>query len=394
MRDNPKTGIHGYAEISTFEENFTTRGLGGFKLHYSLSAMVRRVNDREFKAYKMWTPERQSELMQELNYKFFSYLHSIGGSFAFCWTSIMRLGDDDFSLCPTAMLFERKVIDGIPKLSMDVCGSSIKEFRTQEYVRYGCKPEIQLIKNVNLWDEEQIERNYNMLTPEQIEGVAKDEHYHTFIAQTVIVAMKRRLELLRAINKIQSEQHHENGGIIIDAVQDEKKVIIQWQFKDEYKSGYSLKGFRRTDSFYENEWDEKCNGAFVIDSHHNGEHLEQLEEGRSYFYTFFLERWKDGQKSHPIRFSFRIPTKAETEKVEHMFTEIARIRAPQDPENEEVAMMLKEISDDIRKHEALLDYKKKQTKIIKEKGLSPEDEADDLERLSAMLEYARIKYLK
>ena len=393
---------YGYHKMFAFERTFTTKTPGHFSVQYRLKGSITRVNDGEFKRARMLDVAEREKLIEDYNKEVFLRFVEEGGFFFRCrWLKFELWGTP---MTQTNILLNRVVNKDGERITERVPNVYVlKALQQIEFVKNGCQVNLGWM-DIEIWDSRIIEENFKMLTPEIIEKLERDPEYNLYEEAMVIGAMQRRLELTQKLLQEESDQVYETGMVWIKTARSGKAVKLEWKIKLQNPSGYDLMGFRKEDGFDLDKWSESSNGALVVHSPKDGSIVEDLDEGRTYFYTFFLKSWgADKEKSNPLRFQIRIPRAVQFEEIERQLSKIeARIKKvaaleaaeiPLSPKQEKLNKALEELGLFVELDEAIESVEEKLRKKIEEKNYPREEKEEKLDRLKGFVESIREKHL-
>jgi hypothetical protein len=262
----------------------------------------------------------------------------------------------------------------------------------------------------NLFSEELIERNYSMLTGEQKEQVEADERYQGFDEALVVAALKRRLDFLRSHFK----QAYESDYVTITTEYAGRTLKVKWEFKPGAPRGCELLGFRKTGGFYPDRYVVSEQGELRIQGFSNGEALEKVNEGESYFYTFLLGTYEKGHLVYfpAPRCQITIATEEENRKLEATIRRLeekeaelkARLRAeimaepkiieekPIDPAQEKISEVKTRLEGVFRFHEAMDNMEKAGIAGVRGMGLSKREQEEKIEFIRDIIRRQREEY--
>lgn len=400
--DHYKDIRYGYHKVFAFEQTFTTKTPGQFSVQYRLKGSITRVNDEEFKRARMLDVAAQKKLVEDYNNEVFLRFVEEGGFFFRCrWLKFELWGTP---LTQTNIVLNRVVNKGGERITERVPNVYfLKALQQIEFVKNGCQVNLGWM-DIEIWDNRIIEENFKMMTPEIVEKLERDPEYNLYEEAMVVGAMQRRLELTQKLLQEESDQVHETDMVWIKTARTGKSVKIEWRIKLQNPSGYDLMGFRKEDGFALDEWSESSNGSLVIHSPKDGSIVEDLNEGRTYFYTFFLKAWGVNKgKTDPLRFQIRIPRAVQFEEIERQLSKIeARIKKvvaleaaeiPLSPKQEKLNKALEELGLFVELDEAIESVEEKLRKKIEEKHYPPEEKTEKLDRLKGLVESIRDRHL-
>ena len=164
-------------------------------------------------------------------------------------------------------------------------------------------------------------------------------------------------------------------------------------------AGYELLGFRSTDGFYPDQFDEFRNGKQVIHSTQSqGEVIESLREGEANFYTLFLrsqhEQEEDGsyKKCNSLRFQVTVGGEEEMEAIEAAIERSEMRKPPVDRGRENMSQALDELGLVMEFDEAIDEMEKTLIKRIRSKKLPKEEEEEKIEFVRDAARLQRDKY--
>ena len=197
---------------------------------------------------------------------------------------------------------------------------TVERINLYPFSRYGCKLKLVMIQN-ELEVDSLIKENFNMLSQDKINIAEMDKDHQAALENAIVVFLNKKINLLREhTNKYSGKQ------ISIETLGSGTVFKISWSVKDEYTS---LLGFRKEEDFCPKWDDETNNGKRIVDSRSKeGSIIDNLEEGKEYFYTFFL-KWRDKKGNtysfDPVRFKILSPTSYQVKSIEEQINRIEEL---------------------------------------------------------------------
>lgn len=183
--------------------------------------------------------------------------------------------------------------------------------------KYGCVVKCLRIEYGVL--PEDIQRNYKMLSAEQIVRAQQNEHYTDALEAAAAAAMYECDKIHQQIEKAKRIDHKEAGNFAVWTQGIDWEQEICWKKSGAYAtSEWETLGFREDDHMSADPWSEATNGTRVLVAHSykNEDKIQQhLQEGKTYHYTFFLKNTSTKTKHSWIRLQVSIPSAAERAKL-------------------------------------------------------------------------------
>jgi len=211
------------------------------------------------------------------------------------------------------------------------------------------------------------------------------------------------------------ELERETADIKIKTVAFGRKTVeIRWFFKKSFEvSKMKLFGFRAEDAFSLNEFSKTENGTLIVNEARNGRHLEHLEIGKTYFYTFILTATRLQKTGSPLENVFleaiheatkdndNFPLPYEEKNIDSIrFT----LRTPKEGEiqddsdkekssrqAEEIERILKGLTTKREKKSRIFDYEANERENIKSRKYPSDRERYELDELEKACEEARFE---
>jgi hypothetical protein len=265
-------------------------------------------------------------------------------------------------------------------------GETVKALNKEPFQKYGCEVELMGLA-AEAESPQIVERNYRMLTPENIAELERNEKVLRLEEKMIAFLMMSTQEVRKQLIDAQTGQSHEGTEFRVVTRRAEEMVSIAWEFKKKGNpQALNVRGYRITGGFHHDALSETSNGVCVIDSRANGSTVESLEPGETYYYTMFLRSGR-GELSDPIRFSIRIPTAAQICRMND------RGQPKSNKRDAEIERMIATLETEKQKRDALRAYEQKSKAEIKSMNLPPDQEREELEALEAAVEQARATFL-
>lgn len=311
---------------------------------------------------------------------------------------------------PVVLLCQPSSKDGVLRLKALENGRALVEASKKvELVTHGWivrwRVELEEVE-WGVWDQELMERNYSMLElqPKVLEKVTGDVLYQEYEEMVAVAALKRRLEIQKALQLGQTEQEH--GGdanwFTLKTTGVAGKLRISWKVKggwsDTQLSGYRIQGTRFPEPIKDAKGKPtpRLSGEEVVVDARENNHVDlHVGEGVECAFSFVLVKGTEGLLSSPtvdrINFRVRMPTAEETMALEALLFEMKQLRKAQakpDPVQENVERVLKKVRAKVKTSTALLAEKEKSKR---ETQASPEfqalSKAEQVDVLSRIDEY-------
>jgi hypothetical protein len=399
---NPK-----YFTAFTIERSFTAKTLLDFKVQYGLNLLVQRVDDEEFKRHRMLDDYSRQQLAEEFNEEvFLGFMNDESCFFSIATpsaiepkeiyeafrTPIYQLVEDDETFArefakTTFLKDGGRFVREFAKTSFQVGVGKIP------FTKNGCKITSGYLE-VDHFPDELIEENYAMLTNEQKAAILADKDFGILDETLAVAALKRRLEFFGGSSK----QRHENNDLFVETERAGRGLRIRWRFKKS-DIGYELLGYRKTDGFCADPWDEKNNGSLVIHADGSGEVIEFLNIGEANFYTLVMQlrsrQENSVEKSSSLRFQVTVAPEKETEAIEAALRRAeqrAMVVDPVDPARENMSQALKELGLVMEFDEAIDEMEKSLIERIRAKNLPKDEEEEKIEFVRDAARLQRDKY--
>lgn len=251
----------------------------------------------------------------------------------------------------------------------------------------GC--EIRLLDfSIPALPDELIERNYQVLSEEQKEEITKSAEFGVAAEMLAVSLLKERLNLLRG-----GSQNYTAGTFTLETEKVGRSFKIKWKLTTGASSHFLL-GFRNNGGFSKDQWSEDANGVRVIDASADGEVVEVLQDGVSYFYTFFLKPFHESEhvlRNSLLRFQITIESRAEMEAIEATLKKIEEKQKPE-PEKENLSKALKEIGSYVEMDHALDALGESFAEGIRKSDRPEAEKQKKIERLEDFVRIVRSKY--
>ena len=251
----------------------------------------------------------------------------------------------------------------------------------------GC--EIKLLDfSIPALPDELIERNYRVLSDEQKEEIMESAEFGVAAEMLAVSLLRERLNLLRG-----GSQKYTAGTFTLETEKVGRSFKIKWKLATG-AYGHFLLGFRNNGGFSKDQWSEDQNGARVIDASSDGEVVEVLQDGVSYFYTFFLKPFQETEhvrRNSPLRFQITIESRAEIEAIEATLKKFEEKQKPE-LEKENLSKALKEIGSYVEMDHALDALGESFAEGIRKSDRPEEEKQKKIERLEDFVRIVRSKY--
>jgi hypothetical protein len=365
-----------YWKRKLHEQTFEARTLANFRVIYKLRLEFERVDNGEFNVNRMLSQSSLGLLgLQYKNEVFLRFLEQNFCSFRLAWSHEVLRGRRYHVMhsSPTKLFKINEEIYCRDLHHHEISGPLGK----CPFIKNGCAVRFREF-TASIFPDDLIKENYAMLSKEDKEEIENSEPYQAFEEMLTVAALKRRLDFLVD----QKKQSHESGTISIETEAAGRGLKIKWRFKEDAPAGYDLLGMRKTDGFFENQWDIERNGTLVIQSSKSGETTEFLDEGKTYFYTFILRPWKEDQKNktHAIaRFQVTMESAKETEGLRKVLERMEVRKPVADPARENMSQALKKLGLVMEFDEAIDEMEKSLIARIRAKKLPKDEEEEKIE---------------
>lgn len=200
-------------------------------------------------------------------------------------------------------------------------------------------------------------------------------------------------------------QIYDSEFVSIKTERSGQNLKISWNLSPDLPLDYTLIGFRKTGSFSMNQCDLANNGTLVVETNDEGELMEFLQGGETYFYTFLLRNssWLGGLKYTPVsRFQVPIRTdvEAEIEKLilrleessEEKNAKLVAETKPTKPPNKQLVGALTDLGSFVEFEEVFDATLKTLIARIEQGNYSEEEKQDKIARLRDMGSILREQY--
>ena len=375
----------------------------GFKVKYVLNVWVAMVDHPKFTAARMLKESNQEQFIDQWHQEVF----------------LRRFRELDYAfeliVGPNYMspVFTRRgqAEDGKNVWIDPHALELVREVQDVPFTRYGCR--VSFLTVSFLEDESLYEENYKMIKLRKLDSI---ENTPTFREQeeAIVIAFKNQeIKLKREFERLQSDQKHTSDVITVETKRVGNVVEISWKLVEAWKNGYfHLRGFRREGAFAAHGASFKEHGMCLVETQNDGTAVQHLEEGKEYFYAFFLttetEVCKDNGPVDTIRtvigipavtevhtkvvdslrFSIRVPTQAEKWRVERML-EKAMQQPPVDPKLEKKNKLDETLTSFVEINAWLSRREKELIAEIEGQGLPPKELKIQIAQLKATIAYLR-----
>ena len=356
---------------------------GIFKVAYTLSLRLERVDDTEFRLYRMLEEKSKDALIDAFNS---SHVQTRLGESGCRFGIGLYVRDGDWKRysahpklyrCDETTEFKSKLI----------LNTQLTHILNKEplFTAFGCTVQVELAQKDQL-NAKLINENYAMLTDEQKQAVESEKFFIERESLMAIAIVKRQQQFLEG-----KEQTHLSDDYVIDTEIAGRALKISWSFHSKKLSDGELVGFRKTGGFYPDQWDDRNNGLMVVHSRTSGEVIEYLPEKEPHFYTFFVRK-KDARRipihSSGVRFQARVPGKDELSEVEALLQKLEN----KSEANGAVSKSLKELNLVMEFHEEIDLMERSFIERIKRKGMPPEEEEEKIDFIRDIVRSQREKY--
>jgi hypothetical protein len=376
----------GGAQNPTLDASFRRKTRAGFFVEYSIRWRVERESLLIFIVSGMHKPAVQQQFVSTFNAVVMDPIFSETPlSFRITWNPDALIGSAaEFPVTLDAFVEKEGEIQ-----NHNVGVGKAKSILSEKAMETGgCRFIVQEFELKPL-SHELIEENYAMLSDEQKKEIKEDNHYRAYEEGLAVALLKRRLDLLQT-----GAHKYEANGFTIETEKAGRSLRIKWRFNAN-GAGHYLWGFRNTGGFSNDQWNETGNGTRVVDSYRDGEVVEVLQEGTTYFYNFFLKAFQDveGQpgKKSPLRFQSTIETKAETEEITQLLSRFAERNEPE-PEKETLSRAMKELGSYVEMDTAFEAMEHSFIEQIEKLNHPEETKKLKIERLQDIVRTIRSKY--
>jgi hypothetical protein len=386
------------------EEEFEQPTPAGFNVCYKLHGVIETPNADEFDKLGLEKAENQKSRLQEFHQTTFrEFFRDKGYRFYFDSNNAEAHGQGPLKVSVgTAIVCQRDDKIYLRNVDLHDVEKELGELRLEKESYKVTAGKIE----TNIWPDELVERNYAMLTDEQKTAVESDEKYNALEEAIAVAALHRQMEFQRS----QHIQTHDSEMFIIKTEQVGRALKLSWQFKPNAPGGYDLIGYRRTGGFHPDQWDIEKNGPIVVQTRRDGEIMEFLEEGETYFYTFTYRHFNltaPGASIYPVaRFRIKMATD-ETDRIEATIRRLKEARTPQpiqqiqpvqakevDPDLEYIAQAVREFMRYAKFETLFDDLVKKVTDVISKGDYSDAEKEKKIWAIQDVAASVRDKYGK
>jgi len=368
-------------------KNFFCYTTNGFKVPCYSSFIINIVNESDFLAAGMGSVEAQSSLVDEyLEEVLFPHLKATG----FFTFFLNRVDSNGEIFHQHLSHFVLQKSNGEVELDLNMCLTR-EALASLKYDKRGCGVEILSVRiDLDNESEDIMMENFNKLGWDDRMAIISNPRFKQYEEWLNVTTRVRRLEILSLLFPDQITQNHHAKGYVITVIAIGGNIGIHWKFdKSPHidRSGWSILGFRKKDGFGPDKWSETDNGILIVDSLSDGSTNDRLEQGLSYYYTFFLKH--NEEKDGCVRFSVRIPTAAECFAAKSEMERVVEQRWGTNNHTAKLQTILLQIDSEREKRELFQEYRETETNKIKDRGLSPEREAEALEDLENCIDRVR-----
>ena len=387
----------------------------GFKVKYTLTCDVYKVDHEEFRAARMLEEPNQRQLVdewhkdvllpkfKELGYSF-KYLSAWNqwdyGNPIPCW--VAKEGGEDFIFYDHNCFELSEKLRELPWIVNRGCRAkffSLKLERVDGLIR----------DNSLMNDHALIKENYNMIKVRGLKSPENSEQFRTWEETVIVTLLHRHMELQQEFCHIQANQEYKSKMISVKTRLVGSAVELSWELSGYRQDGCVLRGYRREEGFARND-QLGANGMCVVEtSGDKGDCVQNLKEDREYFYAFLLTKDEPVYAKQTflqsltstaaverintnildsLRFSIRVPTRAELMRVDRM---LERLKMTPDSNREKFERMFKELSEFVEFDESLSQWEKDLINRISEsENYTPDEKAEKIDRLKGVIGSIRI----
>lgn len=300
----------GYPTLFLQVKDFEGETLHGYRLRYSLRVIYSKVDPAAFRAARMLDENAKDAFVQEFHDRIFLPAFERRSFFAFVEES------PELAL----VLDYNDSGDRIELSRGKAWGLELPEFKEASALIRGCRAD-RVSVQIHSMDPVLIEENCTMI-PEHIRKRIAEDHVGLALMEARCVAGQQAMvPILRRILATRVDTKGDPVRICAHvAVPD--GIELNW-----YKAGHKdsrLIGFRAEGGFPADPYGEE--GIRIVDSGEaGGRLLDTVQEGKTYFYTFFLRRRARGgsEVTEPTRFSIAVPLSEDGERIARARREVA-----------------------------------------------------------------------
>lgn len=320
----------GYWGLHHFARSYLTKTAGGFWMVYTLRGNLKRINNDAFNAARMLEESSIDRLVDNYNQEVVVPHLADTGFFGFGWTG--EVPAENIRAQPHVWRY-RVIGNGRSrKVQIDRNRSdTVKALNQIPFERDGCEVSLVLM-DVAMPEKKLMDENYALLAPQTLEAIEGEYRYRYIDEASAVAGMKKLWDTKAVMFEAMTDQKHDANYVTVQTRRVGSCIEIAWTFNEDNDwNDYNLLGFRKQDGFGPSTYSEEGNGIRVIDSNRNGSAVERLNEGETYYYTLCVTRLqrpglleKGGVRYlEAIRFSLRVPTKAEFREVDDRLEKLA-----------------------------------------------------------------------
>jgi hypothetical protein len=379
-RENPD-------KLFSIEQTFMAQTLSGFDVSYRMILQCERIDVPRTIKEEVENRFVQKGLAYEFRDKVFLPHFERMSYFWHLDYGIVAAAGSQFQVRPT-IVGEIGEEDGCRVVRSVPCGRiqiEVEHLRPME-IR-GCRIRLLDFSTLALSDE-MIERNYRVLSDQQIKAILGTAEFSAAGEMFAVALLKRRLDFLR-----DGSRTYTADLFTIETEKAGRTLNIRWRFKAGAENCF-LWGFRNTDGFSNDQWDENKNGKRVIDSYKDGEDLQVLDEGVAYFYTFFLVPYREDAehlRKSLLRFQVTISLEKEIETISKALLDIEG-RKPVDPTEANLNEALNAVGAIVEMDKAFEAMEKRFSEDIMKSDRPQAEKRRKIERLRDVIRQIRSRY--
>jgi len=247
-----------------------------------------------------------------------------------------------------------------------------------------------------------IEENYKMLTREQVQQAEASEPYSKFqeIAAATAYNVQQELTvknyiLAEDLQAQRREQIVSNSILTVQTYGMGNAQLLKWTITNRLGfAGLEVIGFRRSGSFGGDPLSETGNGERIVHSRQDGSSVDQLEEGKTYYYTFIIRH--RSESGTWLRFTVSVPSTAEqaaqleqTLKLKELEQRLQAVTTPKvtvAPRDKELQELLANMSHGQKRDQMIRDFRANGVKQIEnDAALSAKEKRERIRALEELI---------
>ncbi len=374
----------------------------GFKVKYTVTAFVTKVDEDEYKAARMLEQANRDKLIDDwYNESFLPQFRALECHFRYTIHTYALQP----SLCRIVTEGNERFIYWVPGIFDEIA------YRNATYRKNGCEVKLasfEVVRN----DEKVIMENYSMMMKlGSVDAIKNSEEFRKHEESFLISLLETQLKLEQEFQHIQTNQEHKSKSIAIKTRLVGRAIEITWKFESNAGSGCILRVYRKEEGFATKDQSLAANGVCVIDTKCDGNSIQHLQEGREYFFTFVLTKEEpvyadeslgdsvraivgspkvkrvETKTVDSLRFAMRAPTQIEQMRVERLLEKLQeRPTEIKDSSQEKADFAFKELQAFVEFDESMSTLERTFIDRIRSKKYSKEVEDAKIDRLKALVE--------